>query len=214
MPPSLPEVLLRWRHPPEFELSLSANFSQGLCGLYLGPCSPQIPAGRGGPSLLFGGVWVDVHKLPALWGEGSPEAHTSQFWSRHLPKQVSSERAGAAPPDMPPAQASQILRQDFEEPVVSHLPTSAPNMCLGHQFLEQTSGLKQSPHPCRAAFCSWRCPGCSDHPSEPGAHPSLPSSPRNTQASLGAGLALFYFAFSSLKLLSWAFSYTNDTYKK
>lgn len=47
--------------------------------------------------------------------------------------------------------------------------------------------------------------------------PPLPTClhPQDTHThDLGAGLALFYFALSSLKLLSWAFSYTNDTYKK
>lgn len=55
----------------------------------------------------------------------------------------------------------------------------------------------------------------SDHIWEAWAHPSLPASiPKTHTGGFGAGLGLFYFAFSSLKLLSWAFSYTNDTYKK
>lgn len=54
-------------------LALQPTSPQGLGGLYSPPPhKPQL--GVEDLSLLFGGVWVDVRELPALWGEGSPEA--------------------------------------------------------------------------------------------------------------------------------------------
>lgn len=161
-------------------------------------------------SLLSRGVWVDVHKLPALWGEGSPEARTSQFWSRYLPQPVSDgfwlhlhfpNTQGPLPwirlllrPLKYRGRTSRNRKSAISPPA---LPICAWDTMQGLLFLE-VSWLLRPPIRARG--------------------PPLPAllchHPQGRQASLGAGLPLFYFAFSSLKLLSWAFSYTNDTYKK